>query len=238
MTDPMNETKLLMQAAAYENDGRLILLTQTGSRAYGTDNPQSDHDFRGVYMASLPRVLSLSGAKQSLAMTQPHDTTVYELHHFCKLAAAANPTVLELLWADQWWNSATLGAFLRENRSLFLSKLIVRTYGGYALGQLKKARDGTGGVRGQEHYKRTKFKLHTLRLLDAGVAALETGEVQVRVPDPQALREAALGDFEYIEALAKQKMAAMDRAACNSSLPDAPDYAKIDKLIYEMRSNG
>lgn len=234
MTDPMSTTKTLMDAAAYEENGRVILLSATGSRAYGTDTPDSDYDFRGVYMASLPRVLSMAGAKQSLAMTSPHDAVVYELSHFCKLAAAANPTALEVLWAGSVWASPAV-VLLRSHRDLFLSKRLVKTYGGYAIGQLKKAREGTGGSRGATHHQRTKFKLHTLRLLDAGVAALETGEVQVKVPDPQKLREQALGDIDYIEVLAKQRMEAMERAALASALPEHPDENAINKLIYEMR---
>ena len=231
--------KLLDFEARQKAAGKLILLTEGGSRAYGTHRPDSDHDFRGVYMASPAKMLSLSGAPQTLRLGE-HDTEVdvvaWELLHFCKLAAAANPTILELLWADTYVASQ-LGEALRESRDLFLSKQIVKTYGGYALQQLKAAKAGTGGSRGVSHYKREKFKLHTLRLLLAGRHALETGEVLVRLNAGQVawLRAAASLPIETFESHVKTRTRALDTAAETSKLPERADREAIDKLMATLR---
>ena len=74
-------------------DGRVVLVSQTGSRAYGTQREDSDYDFKGVYVADNKRLFSLRPAAQTFDRQEPYDTTLFELAHFCKLAANANPTV-------------------------------------------------------------------------------------------------------------------------------------------------
>jgi predicted nucleotidyltransferase len=214
----------------------MVLLAESGSRAYGTHRPDSDHDYKGVYMLPAAEMLSLGGGSQTHALSDI-DATAYELLHFCKLAANANPTVLETLWADNWMSQTTLGSLLRENRDLFLSKRVAKTYGGYAMAQVKKAKEGTGGSRGQSHHKRHKFKLHTLRLLVAGCHALEYGEVLVRLNSilTSTLNTHAEAEMEEFERYAEMLLMDLNQAAETSDLPDAPDVAAINKLMQEMR---
>jgi hypothetical protein len=231
----------LIEPHAEAADGELVLVSRTGSRAYGTDNPDSDHDFRGVYVAGLRRVLSLGGAKDALelnSIAEDADVVVYELAHFARLAAKANPTALEMLWSDdQMIDAYSAGGQLINSRGLFLSKRIVHTYGGYAVSQLRKAREGTGGSRGASHHKRTKFKLHTLRLLMAGVHALKHGEVLVRLQPLQVewLKGVAEKDLDKVESIAEAMLITLDNAAAYSKLPDEPDMGKINHLVYRIR---
>lgn len=227
----------VMDVRADAYDGNLALLSRTGSRAYGTDNENSDHDFRGVYVAENERVFSMGGVKDSIDVQEPHDAVVYELAHFCRLAAKANPTALELLWS-QTFVATPEGEFLRRHRHLFLSKRITKTYGGYAMSQIEKAKRGVGGSRGADHHKRTKFKLHTLRLLLAGTLALKTREVVVRLSpaDADNIKEIAEQDISVVEEVAQRSLALMDRAAETSSLPDAPNDWAINELIYYIRT--
>lgn len=220
-----------------EADGKAVLVAQTGSRAYGTQREDSDFDFKGIYVADNKRLFSLRPAAQTFDRQEPHDTTVFELAHFAKLAAKNNPTVLEILWSDSYWASPE-GEYLRAIRPLFLSKNIANTYGGYAVSQVRKAREGTGGSRGQDHYKREKFKLHTLRLLYAGQHALATGEIKVRLePDEvAALRGQAqlpMAEFEASVTLAKY---ALDQALETTVLPDEPRWDLIDEAIFNLRT--
>lgn len=210
------------------------LVTLGGSRAYGTDRPGSDLDLSGVYVAPLRKVLALRGAEKSYRFPD-RDVTFFELAHFCKLASSANPTILEMLWAPILFGTIN-GARLRVHRDLFLSKRVLRTYGGYAVSQLRKADAGSGGSRGVEHFKREKFLMHTLRLLDTGVAILRTGEVPVRVADPDALWDRARRPLEAVAAEADVLLRDMDAAAAASALPDEPDHDAIDRMVYEIRT--
>lgn len=220
-----------------EGDGRVVLVSQTGSRAYGTQRKDSDYDFKGVYVADNRRLYSLRPAAKTRDRQEPHDTTLFELAHFCKLAANANPTVLEILWSDSYWNTPE-GRFLRECRPLFMSKLVAKTYGGYAVSQVRKAREGTGGSRGQDHYKREKFKLHTMRLLYVGQRALRTGEIKVRLDADEvaALRAQAKLPMEQFEAAVTLAKHTLDQALEMSTLPDEPRWELLDEMIYGLRT--
>lgn len=221
---------------AVESDGKPVLVAQTGSRAYGTHHEDSDYDFKGVYMARNERVFSLNPAARTYDINEPHDIVLYELAHFCKLAAAANPTVLEVLWSENRWHTDE-GVYLRGCRGLFLSKRIVKTYGGYAVAQMEKARKGTGGSRGADHHTRDKFKLHTLRLLDAGLHALQTGEVMVAHPEPDRLRERAHNaSLEAMELAVQAGFRKMQEVAHASSLPDEPRVDLLDRMIFNLRA--
>lgn len=218
--------------------GRFALLSTVGSRAYGTHNEDSDWDFKGVYVASHQVMFSLGGAPQTLTPESQFDMTVYELAHFCKLAAAANPTVLEILWADEY-EASDLGERLRAHRDLFLSKRILQTYGGYAKSQVRKALDGTGGSRGADHHKRRKFRLHTVRLLHCGEIALRDGRVPVRLREDEVSYLNAMADLpdEQFASVVDEHFETMDLMAARSPLRDKPYEPDINRLMYSMRQS-
>jgi predicted nucleotidyltransferase len=224
--------------AARAAGGGLVYLGLTGSRAYGTHHEDSDHDYKGIYVAELPRVLRFDQkAPGNLSVAGDADITLYELGHFFKLAADANPTVLELLWTDDFVASP-LGQEIHKIRTQFLSRRVEHTYGGYAMAQLKKAREGSGGSRGHNQYKRTKFKLHTLRLLEAGIHALKHGEIRVQVADPKGLRARAEGyDLDQLEQAVHQGCEIMHLMAINSSLPEKPEFDKLNEVLYTLRTS-
>jgi predicted nucleotidyltransferase len=213
--------------------GTPALVALTGSHAYGTNHPDSDVDFRGFYVAPTEAFFNLQPPQESVDRTLP-DVTLYELRKFVKLAVGANPTILEVLWTDPV-HSTDVGDLFRAHRRVFLSKKVLKSYGGYAMQQLQKARNGTGGSRGQAHLRREKFKLHTYRLMLAGIHVLETGDLQVRVDDPEALWAKARQPLEAIE----REFGALDdrmrRAATSSKLPDEPDYAAVNELLRQVR---
>lgn len=224
----------------YDVPGRVALVALVGSHAYGTNRPDSDYDYRGFYVAPTERLFDLDGRSVvdgSFTRDEP-DLALHEVGKFCRLAAAANPTVLEVLWAEpvNMDGSMGAGAMLRANRKVFLSKRVLKTYGGYAMGQLRQAAVGTGGSRGQAHLRREKFKLHTLRLMRAGIYALRTGDLQVRVEDPKALWAEATQSLAYLERVFAGLDTEMRVAAQQSPLPDEPDYDGINLMLRTIRN--
>jgi predicted nucleotidyltransferase len=231
--DGVDDTiRYVAENAAKQVDGT-ALIALAGSRAYGTDRPGSDVDLAGVYVAPTRDVLSLNPPKGSHRF-EDRDVVLHELHQFCKLAAAANPTILEILWGPELYKTLD-GGRLRVRRDLFLSRRVAKTYGGYAIAQLRKADAGTGGSRGVEHFKREKFLMHTLRLAEAGLHAIKTGEVLVRVPDPERLWERARRPLEVVAAEVEQLVARMDALVNVCALPEHPNFDAINQLIYEIR---
>lgn len=83
----------------------------------------------------------------------------------------------------------------------------------------------------------SKNLMHTLRLLDmAGEIAAE-GVLRVRRPDRDFLLRVRAGEFAYedLVARAEDKLAAVRAAYDACSLPDAPDRARLNALLVEIR---
>ncbi len=109
-----------------------------GSKAYGTDLPASDEDRRGVFVAPLSFILGLGHIDQ--VSDERGDEVYYELGRFVELLLKNNPNALELIAMpeDCVLHRHPLYDLLRPE--LFLSKLCARTFGEYAMGQIRKAR--------------------------------------------------------------------------------------------------
>jgi len=118
----------------------LIFETIYGSRAFGLDRPDSDTDLRGVFVAPEAQYLGFVGGPEQV---EPRDETMWwELRKFLRLAAAGNPTILEVLWTDASHHRVVTaaGERLLTARSLSLSKRIAGSFGEYAMSQLKRIR--------------------------------------------------------------------------------------------------
>lgn len=109
-----------------------------GSKAYGLDTPASDDDFKGVFLAPLPQVLT--GQAPSLVQDEKHDRQYTELGAFCRELELNNSGALEL-WACMGGEQELFCApWLREflGRYQFLSRRCYYTYMANAQRQLKR----------------------------------------------------------------------------------------------------
>ncbi len=120
---------------------RTILAVNAGSRAYGTNTPESDTDIRGI---AIPPASYFHGFAQGFeqAESKDPDMVVFGIRKFFQLAAECNPNILETLWTDPSDRrlSTPLGERLLAGRSLFLSTRVRWSYSGYAMSQLKRIR--------------------------------------------------------------------------------------------------
>lgn len=117
---------------------RIILLGLGGSYAYGTNNENSDIDFRGV---TLPLSSDLLGLTDFEQYEDRHtDTVIYSFNKIVKLLLECNPNTCEILGLDddQYLIRTELGQKLIDNSHLFLSKRAARSFGGYASAQLRR----------------------------------------------------------------------------------------------------
>ncbi len=132
-----------------EVEQRTILIGLAGSHGYGLSRPESDLDYRGVFIAGKKYYLGLDKVEQKDGgwdtepgifdfLTNEKDTVIYELKKFVQLLAGANPNILELLWLKQYPIKTAVGEYLIEHRKMFLSKRVKHTYSGYAFAQIKK----------------------------------------------------------------------------------------------------
>lgn len=137
-----------------EKNGAILYECVTGSHSYGTATPKSDIDKKGVFCFPLSLFPSIfCPPREATDGTGGHDffdevtdgtddRKFFELAKFFKLAATSNPTVIELLWTPQDCVIRSTPAWeeILRNRSLFVSKMAMDAFTGYAYSQVKKAK--------------------------------------------------------------------------------------------------
>ncbi|PYC83818.1 nucleotidyltransferase [Streptomyces tateyamensis] len=208
----------------------VLLAGVVGSTAYGLAHAGSDLDRLGLYAVPTEELHGLERPNESVVSTEP-DRTFHEAAKWCRLALAGNPTVSELVWlpAELYEVSTPLGAELIGLRGHLLSAPAIRSaYLGYATQQFRK-------LAGSISSRRAKHARHLVRLLEQGVRLHETGELRVRLADPERVRE--LGERIAADpALAEPLLAAAaERLARPGVLPATPDRAPVEDWLRRVR---
>ena len=139
---------------------RIILMGVSGSYAYGTNNENSDIDFRGITLNLPSDLLGLTEYEQYT--DDNTDTVIFTFNKIIKLLLECNPNTIELLGLedDKYLIKTALGQELLDNRNLFLSKRAVSSFGGYAGSQLRRmqnaiARDSMPQSEREQHILRS-----------------------------------------------------------------------------------
>jgi predicted nucleotidyltransferase len=122
------------------NGAEPLLIVIRGSQAYGTNLPTSDIDYAGVYIQSQSDIYGTNYKEQ--INDDKNDTVFYEIKRFLELIASNNPTVLELLNTPDDCILYKHPAFdeILDNSSSFITKVCAKSFGGYAIQQIKKAK--------------------------------------------------------------------------------------------------
>ena len=108
----------------------IAILCVGGSYSYGMNVPTSDVDIRGVAVNSARELLLANGFEQ-VERDDP-DVVIYSFNKILNLLSACNPKLL------------------LDNKDLFLSKVAVQSFGGYANAQLRRL-DNKAGRIGDAH---------------------------------------------------------------------------------------
>jgi len=120
-----------------EIPGHLILNALAGSHAYGLNIPESDEDFRGVFVAR--KHLFYSSNFPLEVSDETNDNSFFELGKFCSLLLKANPSVLEFLNYPDENVRLRHPVMDRFNPSDYLTKECSNSFLGYAMAQIRKA---------------------------------------------------------------------------------------------------
>lgn len=117
-----------------------LFLMIRGSQAYGTALPTSDIDYSGVYIQSIDDILGNQYKEQ--INDDKGDIVMYELRRFLEMVASNNPNILEMLYAPEDCIVYKDDAFdlILEQRDRFITKTCAKSFGGYAIAQIKKAK--------------------------------------------------------------------------------------------------
>ena len=152
----IEQIKCKLQSSEYdflrenENLGsNIILLTLGGSHAYGMDQEGSDLDVRGIALNSKDDILL--GTDFEKVVNVDTDTTVYSFNKMIQLLTSNNPNTVEFLGckSEHYLHLSDIGRELLENRKMFLSKICIHTFGGYAGSQLRRLENKAARLVGQ-----------------------------------------------------------------------------------------
>jgi predicted nucleotidyltransferase len=129
----------------------IILKVRTGSHLFGTNTPESDTDYEGVFMPPEETVFGLGSCKEVDLGVKDKDETgrntkdaidfkIREYRDFCRLALDNNPNILNILFANEQniIERNEYGKRLMDNAMLFPHQGGIQKYIAYAKSQLKK----------------------------------------------------------------------------------------------------
>lgn len=236
-------------------EDRTIILSPTGSYAYGTNVETSDKDYKGVCIPPVDYYLGLesfneyntSGSKNFKNTKDDTDVSIIHINKFVKDAMQGVPNNIEILFVrpEDYIKVTPLGKVLIENRHLFLSKMIQKKFGGYAYSQIQKLKNkksnGTGRQDLIELYDYdTKFFMHGVRLITSAIEILDTGDYSTFRPNRELLLDCRNGKYTFEEAL--EMIEHYDNelkfAVERSALPKTPDYHTINDMLIEINRAG
>jgi hypothetical protein len=215
--------------------GTVLLSGIVGSTAYGLSGPGSDVDRLGMFAAPTLSLLGLHTPRDSHVTSAP-DVTFHEAAKLARLALGGNPTASELLWLpdDLYELRTPLGDEAIALRTSLLSAPRVHdAYLGYAAQQFCKllSRDPTW-----THRKIAKHARHLMRLVDQGHELYTTGQVTIRLTDPERYR--AFGERVAADPdAARPFMADAEErfATARPVLPAEPDTAAAEDWVLRVR---
>jgi predicted nucleotidyltransferase len=192
---------------------KTILKTIVGSHAHGLATPESDYDYRGVFVLPTKEILKIGGDRQKTNWNEgEEDSTSWEIGHFLSLSLQSNPTILETYLAPRIENPLLPGMpypLNHENlttmqrldywgdrlRELFpyvwSSRRVRDAFIGYGLNQRKKFLEN-------KDKRQPKYAAAFLRTLYNAYELLTTGTFTVKIADTyigQTVKRYKKGDF-------------------------------------------
>lgn len=220
-----------------EKAKKSILKVIVGSQAHGLSTPESDIDYRGVYVAPTSEILSLNSKYKGTHWIEGEneDNTSWELFHFLHLATHSNPTILETFLAPVE-ESTPEGD---ELRALFpyvwSSTNVMNAFIGYGLNQRKKFLE-------RKDTRPAKYAAAHLRVLYNAWELLTTGTFTIKISDTPVgddVRRFKTGQYTSAGDVIDKCIIWEDKV--KSAYADNPnkqtEYEKINEFLLKVRQS-
>lgn len=215
-----------------EVPGVPVLVGVGGSRAYGLATVDSDVDYRGCYVAPTREFFRLVTPQETYDRHDP-DVALHEVGKLLRLAAAANPTVLEVFFYSEYAVRTDIGDLLIENRHLFITEKIRTSHVGYANSQFERLKKRQSSFSADTRKRTAKHARHLLRLVKQAEQALTTGIFDITVVDREEIF--TFGELPYADMVRLAEKEIERVANVPTDLPAGPDLEAIDALLVEIR---
>lgn len=246
--------------------------TIMGSNAYGTAlENKSDLDIYVIYLPKREQLFpNLAGKIWGFDQFDEHktynltkikkdenefDIQLYSITTFFKLASECNPNIIDSLFVDYDCirKLSNVGHLIRDNRKLFLSKLVYAKFRGYAYSQLSKVRIIVENANTDilSFYKQSKkenftskrfeinetgidwkFLYHVFRLVYECEQILSNGDLNLR-QDNEFYKQIRKGNFSLncLLEIFCEKEKYLEKLYNESKLTNVCDKKKIKELL-------
>jgi predicted nucleotidyltransferase len=233
------------------DDVTQILRVEVGSTAHGTGLGPTveDHDEMAIAIEPVAWTLGIRTWKGTIIHRPGRrhdersgpgdlDLTVHSLRKWAQLAARGNPSILLALWAPIL-DQTPLGALLRDQASMFVSRQVAGPFLGYAQAQRQRLLGQRGGAHTnrpelvQVHGYDTKYAMHMVRLALQGNELMMTGAIEFPARSQRLLLDIRQGKYSLAEVveMAEQYEGTLKRLADHADLPAGPDLIAIDRFV-------
>lgn len=216
----------------------LILKVVVGSRAHGLADPESDYDYRGIFVNPTCEILSLFGSTKQTSWLEKdkaggEDDTAWEIGHFLHLALHCNPTILEVFTAPVVEATAEGRALKGLFPAVWHPKKVRDAFVGYGLNQRKKFLE-------RKDARPNKYAGAYLRVLCQAEHLLRTGDLIVNMTGHEefdTLKKWRAGHYRTGEVIDKclYWQARVEAAAEGCKHEQQPDM--VDGFLLEIRRN-
>lgn len=174
-----------------------ILKVIVGSQAHGLATPESDFDYRGVFVTPTSEILRIGGKVHETSWIEgQEDNTSWELGHFLQMATKSNPTILET-FLSPLAKLDGVTSLTRELQALFphvwSSQGVADAFIGYSHNQRKKFLDNKDN-------RASKYAAVAARVLYNAWELLTTGTFTIRIADTpvgEVVRSFKEGRYEH-----------------------------------------
>lgn len=205
-------------------------MSVVGSHAYGLNHADSDTDRMGIFIQPTLDVAGLDWNQHketwSNASPEGDDTTYHEIGKYLRLTLKGNPTLIELLFMNEYEVATSTGEYLLNLRPHIIAESNVRpSYYGYAKAQLREFQNRPN--------PKDKMPRHCLRIARQAVEILTTGTTNVRVADPE--------EYFALNALPKEEIVRIlepevERIrTCETVLEPEPDRDLAALVLRQIR---
>ncbi len=217
-----------------------------GSRAHGLNDPDSDYDYRGVFVVPTAEILRIGAKPKATHRTEGEaDDASWEVGHFLRLAAKCNPTVLEAFCAPRAHSMENAAGSVDQGARIWGDRLrglfpkvwnargVYDAFRGYSMDQRKKFLEGRDG-------RPRKFATAWVRTLWQGCVLLRTGQLPVSLEKFPAMRRRLLsirrGELSEGELIAAAEYWESEITRSYEANPSkATDLEAVNGLLLEIR---
>lgn len=235
----------------------ICYLVTGGSKAYGVESESSDTDLLGVCFPTRSILFPHEAGFIKGFGTSPPNFETYQEHHifsegkeydisihsivkFFELCRTGNPNLIDILFApEDCILTLTKSAMIfRDNRRLFLSKLMIPKFYGFARNHIRNIHSYKAEGKRKELVEKfgydTKDLAHTIRTMLAIKQILETLDYDIRKDRVlvQAIRD---GKFSLKEGLRlfEELDLEVKKLESSSLLQEKPDEQELKSLLIK-----